>query len=396
MTENRTRRQAFARSALTFVQVIGIVNLFADLTYEGARSVSGPFLGSLGASAAIVGTVAGLGELAGYSLRSVFGVLADKTRQYWLVTLVGYGINMLAVPALALAGNWPVAAALIVGERTGRAIRRPAMETMISYTGRNLGSGWAFGLNEAMDQTGATIGPLVVALVLFLKGGYRHSFAVLLIPALLSLGTLLVSRIIYPRPRQFESEGPEAHQASRFPHTYWLYVIAGALIAAGFTDFALIAFHFQRAHLAPVAVIPVLYAGAMAAGAVSALGFGRLLDRIGTRAALVAFFLSALFAPLTFYGGLVVAAIGMVLWGLGLGAQDSLLKAMLATIVPSERRSTAFGLFDTCFGIAWFAGSAAMGFLYDRALLGVVVCSVVLQLAALPFFQLAEHSRHAP
>jgi hypothetical protein len=193
-------------SAFRFVLIIGIVNLFADMTYEGARGITGAFLGSLGATATIVGFVAGFGELIGYSLRSVSGYFADKTQKYWIVTFVGYLVNMLAVPALALAGNWPLAAALIVAERAGRAIRRPAVETMLSYAGKSIGTGWVFGLNEAMDQAGATLGPIIVALVLFLKGGYRHAFALLLIPALLCLGTLIIARLFYPSPRELEKK----------------------------------------------------------------------------------------------------------------------------------------------------------------------------------------------
>jgi len=173
------------KSALGFVLIIGIVNFFADLTYEGARGIVGPFLGSLGASAAIVGFVGGFGELIGYALRSVSGYFADKTRKYWFFAFTGYAINMLAVPALALAGQWPLAAALVFAERAGRGIRKPTVEAMLSHAGRSIGAGWAFGLNEALDQLGATIGPLFVALILFLKGGYRTGFGMLLIPAII-------------------------------------------------------------------------------------------------------------------------------------------------------------------------------------------------------------------
>src|SRR3974377_28003 len=176
-----------AKLAFRFVLLIGIVNFFADMTYEGGRGIIGPFLGSLGASAAIVGFVAGFGEMVGYGLRSLSGYFADKSHRYWTVAIFGYAINMLAVPALALSGNWPFAASLIVAERTGRAIRRPAMESMISHAGKVLGQGWVFGLNEALDQAGATLGPLITAVVLYRHGGYRHAFAVLLVSALLCL-----------------------------------------------------------------------------------------------------------------------------------------------------------------------------------------------------------------
>ncbi len=312
----------------------------------------GPFLGTLGASATIVGVVAGLGELLGYSLRSASGYLADKTHRYWIVTFVGYSVNMLAGPALALAGNWPMAAALMIAERTGRAIRRPAVETMLSYIGPKLGSGWVFGLNEALDQAGATLGPLLVALVLFLKGGYRNGFAILLISALLCLGTLVVARLRFPHPQELEHKTAQPRRSRGFSHVYWLYVAAGALIAAGFADFSLMAFHFQKVGSVPPTLIPILYAVAMATGAIGSLVFGRLLDRIGFSVVLLAFFLSAFFAPLVFLGQFIFALLGMVLWGIGMGAQDSLLKAVLSGVVAADTRATAFGVFDTGFGIA--------------------------------------------
>jgi predicted MFS family arabinose efflux permease len=390
---SRNKQTKLAKLAFRFVLTIGIVNLFADFTYEGARSITGPFLGSLGASATVIGIVVGFGELLGYSLRSISGFFADRTHKYWTIAFVGYFINMLAVPALALAGNWPFAAALIIAERTGRAIRKPSVEAMISYAGKEIGHGWVFGLNEAMDQGGATVGPLIVALVLYLKGGYRYGFAVLLLSALLCLGTLVVARILFPKPHEMEGNSPKPLTTKGFPKAYWLYLAGGAFIAAGFADFSLIAFHFQKAATVSQNVIPVFYSVAMGVGALSALLFGRLLDRIGFPILIFAFFLSALFAPFVFLGGAGVALIGMMLWGLGMGAQDSLLKAVLTSVVSAAKRSTAFGVFDTGFGIAWFLGSATLGFLYDRSIVSLIVASVGLQLLALPIFLWANTSK---
>jgi len=386
-------KQNIAKLAFRFVLVIGIVNFFADMTYEGARGIVGPFLGSLGASATVVGFVAGFGEMVGYGLRSVSGYFADKTHRYWAIAFVGYAINMLAVPALALAGNWPLAAALIVSERTGRAIRRPSVESMLSHAGQSIGHGWVFGLNEALDQTGATLGPLITALVLHRHGGYHHAFAVLLISALLCLTVLLVARFLYPRPQELE-EGPrQPSTGSGFPRAYWIYMAGAALIAAGFADFSLIAFHFQKTATVPLGLVPVFYAAAMATGALTAPVFGKLLDKLGLAIPLVAFGVAAFFAPLVFLYGTKLELLGMILWGVGLGAQDSCLKAMLSAVIHPENRSTAFGLFDTGFGIAWFAGSAIMGLLYDKSILALVVFSVVVQLLALPVFALAKKPR---
>lgn len=378
--------------ALRFVIAIGIVSLFADMTYEGARGIAGQFLLTLGASATAVGFIAGFGELAGYGLRSVFGYFADKTHKYWAFIIVGYAVNLLAVPALALANNWPLAAALMIAERTGRAIRRPSIHAMLATAGTQIGSGWAFGLHEALDQTGATIGPLITALILYLHGGYHEAFAALLITALLSLAALAAARIAYPSPHELEARTPVVLKTKGFSKAYWLYAMAAMCIAAGFADFSLVAFHFQKTNVVAQSLIPVLYSVAMVTGAISAIVFGKLLDKIGLPIVLLAFLLGALFAPCVFLGGFSLALVGMILWGLGLGAQDSLLKAVLAPVIPRDKRSTAFGVFDTVFGIAWFAGSAGMGLLYDRSILAVVIFSVVLQLAALPFFVFAKKS----
>ena len=388
--QSQTMTSNVAKLALRFVLIIGIVNFFADMTYEGARSIVGPFLGSLGASATIVGFVAGFGEMVGYGLRSVSGYFADKTHKYWAVTFVGYAVNMLAVPALALAGNWPLAAALVVAERTGRAIRKPAVEGMLSHAGKSIGHGWVFGLNEALDQTGATLGPLIVAWVLYRREGYHRGFAVLLISALLCLATLFVAWLLYRRPEEMEEESAKVSPSKSFSKAYWLYFVAGALIAAGFTDFSLIAFHFQKAGTVSQDVVPVFYAVAMATGAITAPILGKLLDKLGLPVLLVAFGIPAFFAPLIFLRGSGLELAGMILWGMGMGAQDSCLKAVLAAVVPSQKRSTAFGVFDTGFGTAWFAGSAIMGLLYDRSIAALVVFSVVLQLAALPFLMLGK------
>src|SRR5438105_12009336 len=181
-----------AGSAFNFVLIMGIVNLFSDVVYEGGSSINGPYLGALGAGAAAIGVISGVGEFLGYSLRIVAGYVSDKTGKYWLVTFIGYAINLLAVPALALAGNWPLAAGLVIAERVGRAIRKPSVEAMLSYTTGSLGKGWVYALNNALDQTGATIGPLFIAGVLMLKGNYQTGYALLLIPTLLAFATLAV------------------------------------------------------------------------------------------------------------------------------------------------------------------------------------------------------------
>ncbi len=373
------------QTAIRFVILLGVVSLFSDMTYEGARSIAGPFLAVLGASGFVVGVVAGFGELIGYGLRLVSGYFSDRTQKYWTITLVGYAVNLIAVPLLALAGSWELAALLMILERTGKAIRTPARDAMLSYATHQTGRGWGFGLHEAMDQIGAVLGPLIVAAVLALRGTYQTGFAILLIPALLALSVLFVARVLYPNPRELEISTPTLKNQG-FPRAYWIYLIGVACVAAGYVDFPLIAFHFQKASIAPDAWIPILYAVAMGMDAIAALVFGRLFDRIGITTLVIVSLLSALFAPLVFLGGFEFALLGMALWGIGLGAQESILRAAVAGMVAPERRGSAYGIFNTGFGVVWFLGSALMGYLYDVSMPALIAFSILTQLAAIPFF----------
>jgi MFS family permease len=367
------------------VVLLGVVSLLADTTYEGARSVTGPFLAILGASGAAVGFVAGFGELIGYILRLVSGILSDRTKKYWAVTVVGYGINLLAVPLLALAGRWEVAAALMIAERAGKALRTPARDAMLSHATSAMGRGWGFGLHEAMDQAGAVAGPLIVALVLNAHGGYRVAFAVLLIPALLALAVLAAARFLYPRPQDLEVRPPQI-ETKGLPRAFWLYLGAAALVAAGYADFPLIAFHFQRNAVVPPAWVPVLYAIAMGVDALAALVFGRIFDRLGLKVLALVSLLSAAFAPLVFLGGLAAACAGMALWGIGMGAQESVMRAAVAGMAPHNRRGTAYGIFNAGYGLVWFLGSALMGVFYDVSLPALIAFSVAAQVGSAPLF----------
>lgn len=372
------------RRAVRFIVLIGTVSLFSDMTYEGARAVTGPFLGSLGASALLVGFVAGFGELTGYALRLVSGWLADRNGRYWGGTILGYAINLFSVPALALAPDLWVAAALMIAERCGRAIRSPLRDAMLSHAATRTGQGWGFGLHEAMDQTGATIGPLLVAFLLWHSAGYRWSFAFLLLPAIAAMALVLAAARQYPNPRSLAPPNRTAPSPTGFHATFWLYCAAGALIGAGYADFALIAYHFGKTESVAPAWIAVFYSIAMLTAGGSALLLGWMLDRFGIVVVVFAGVIAAAAVPLTFLGGFSTALIGVALWGVGMGAQDSALKAAVGWLVPPERRATGFGTFDTVRGVSWFLGSLMLGYLYDRNLLAMVLFSLLLQIAALP------------
>jgi len=373
------------KAALKFVVLIGVVSFFADFTYEGARSVTGPFMAVLGANGTIVGIVAGLGELFGYGLRLVSGKLSEKTQKFWPITLFGYLIQMAAVPLLALAGNWQVAALFIIVERIGKAIRNPPRDVMLSHAAKEMGYGWGFGVHEALDQFGALFGPLVVAAVLAHQGNYRTAFAVLIIPAVITYSMLIVARLMYPRPEDLEAEVPDVHTKG-LPRIFWIYLSGAALVAAGFADFQLIAYHFEKADAVKEIWIPIMYSIAMAVSGTGSLLFGRMFDRLGIGILIPLTLVSAVFAPLVFLGGFWPVIVGSALWGLGMGVHESIIPAAVATMVPRQRRPSAYGLFTAGYGVAWFAGSAVMGVLYDFSITAVVIFCVALQLAAVPIF----------
>ena len=373
-----------AKAGLYFVLLFGAVNLFADFSYEGARSVSGPFLALLGASGFVAGAVGGFGEFAGYALRLVSGRWADRSHRYWLITGLGYLLQMTVIPLLALAASWQAAAALILLERMGKAVRNPPRDVMLSEAGRHMGVGWAFGINEALDQIGAFLGPLAVAAIYALHTDYRLAFAWLAAPGAVVLLLVLSARLRFPQAGRIAPEAEAGSGDGAYPRIFWWYAAGAALVGFGFADYALIAFHFAKSHALGATAIPVVYAFAMLTGGAGALLFGRLFDRFGLRVLAPAILACVLFAPLAFLGTGAVAMAGVLLWGLGLGVQESVMSAAVAAMIPASRRAGAYGVFTAIFGVAWFLGSALEGALYDISIPALVIVSVIAQLLAIP------------
>jgi predicted MFS family arabinose efflux permease len=382
------QRISGASPALKFVLMVGVMSFFADFTYEGSRSIIGPYLGTLGAGALTISVVSGFGEFLGYGLRLFSGRGADRTGRYWPITIGGYVVQMAAVPLLALAGSWQVAALLIIAERVGKATRNPPRDAMLSHAAKGMGYGWGFGVHEALDQFGAMFGPLLVALVLAVsQHDYKLAFAALAVPAAITLSLVLVARRFFPRPQDLAA-GPAEVTTAGLPRVFWVYLAGAALAAAGFADFPLIAFHFQQAATTAAPLIPVFYAVAMAVSGTGSLIFGRLFDRAGIGVLIPLTVAAAAYAPLVFLGGTWAGLAGMALWGLGMGVQESIIPAAVAPMVAPDRRASAYGLFTGAYGTAWVLGSVVIGLLFDTSLGAVTAFAVAAQLAAVPFLAL--------
>jgi MFS family permease len=401
------------RRAVYVVLLFGLVSLFGDLIYEGARSVNGPYLQVLGADALLVGLVAGLGEFMGYGLRLLTGYFSDRTGSYWLFIIAGYGL-IITVPMMSLTGVWQLAALLIVMERMGKAVRSPARDTELSFAAGSIGTGKGFGVSEFLDQIGAIAGPLMLATFFLATGaqgaaGYRTGYALFWVPyaALVAvvLAAYLASRRMARGPER--REGGEAREAAgaagreeRLSRPFWLYTLFTFATAAGFASFILVGYHLKAAGLATDAQIPLLYAMAMGVDAVAALAAGWLYDRAkgGGRegSGLVVLVgipvLTAALSPLLFSYSMAFVAAGVALWGVVMGMHETVMKAGIADMTALRKRGTGYGIFNSAYGLATLIGSVAIGALYDYSIPAVVALLVSIQAVALALFLVLRRS----
>ena len=392
--------------AMVFIVLFGVVSLFSDMTHEGASSIRGAYLSLLGASAATIGFISGLGELIGYSMRYVFGKLTDKSKKYWPMTIAGYVLDIIAVPLLALVGEhgWVAACGLLVVQRMGKAIKKPAKDTIMSFAASQEGVGKSFGIQEVLDQIGAFLGPVLLYLVmLFQTDGstfeiYSKCFAVLAIPGAVTLVLLIITRCKFPNPEHFEPE-PKEYIPFKMKKEFILYIAGISLFAFGFIDYSIIIMHVSRTYtglasglsetssLVTTGSLPLLYAGAMLVDAVAALVFGLLYDKNGVKALVWSTVISAPFAIFVFaFDSVPMLLLGIALWGVGMGAQESILKAAVTSMVPKASRATGYGIFECSFGVFWFLGSWLLGILYDASIPAMIAVSVITQLAAIPLY----------
>lgn len=392
MTDKKLKKQAF-----TFLLLMGIVSLLADITYESARSLIGPYLLFLGASASAVGFVSGLGEFIGYTVRLLFGFVVDKTKKYWLFTILGYSINLIAIPLLAVVppNGWIWAAILIVCERLGKAVRAPAKTTLVSFAAKRVGTGKGFGFVEVLDQIGAMLGPLLLFFIMQWKESagtyaqYQWAFASLAIPAILTLIVLTISKALFPKAEEFELtdsevDAPTQKLELKKIKPILLYIIAIGLLAVGMADFPLMAFHIETNKVIDIKYITLLYMMVMGVDGLAAFIFGNLYDKKGAITLWIAAIIGLSFAPLVFLTtNITNIVIGLILWGVLLGAMESIALAYIADNVEVNYRGRILGIYYTFYGITWFIGSWLMGILYNINPKYVAIFSVVILLSAI-------------
>jgi MFS family permease len=393
-------------AALKLIILFGLVSLFGDTVYEGARSVNGPYLKTLGVNATTVGLIVGIGEFLSYFIRFVSGYLADKTKAYWLLTFLGYFL-IISVPLLSLTSSWQIVALLIVSERIGKAIRSPARDVILSQATKQVGTGFGFGLHEAMDQIGAIAGPLVFALLFFVlkqnQGtitSYQLGYKFLWVPFVFMITVLFFSYLREPHPEKFEISINKANQPEKLSKVFWLYLIFTFITTAGFVNFVLLAYHFKAKNILTDAQIPLFYAAAMAVDGVVALIIGRSYDKLKSKSkndlqglfTLIVIPVFSLFIPLlAFLQSQMSAILAVLIWGVVMGTHETIMRSSIADITPLKKRGTGYGIFNTSYGLAMFLGSFVMGLLYDYSIILLIGVAVAIELIAiLAFFVLRK------
>ena len=386
---------------MKLILLFGVISLLGDVIYEGARSVNGPYLEILGANAAIIGFVVGAGEFLGYGIRLASGYFSDKTKSYWFFTIMGYGL-LFTVPLMALAGVWQLVALFIISERIGKALRSPSRDTILSHATKQVGTGLGFAIAEVLDQIGAIIGPLIFSIFFFLVGAsgkaisdYQTGYGFLWVPFILLMIVIIFTYFLFKNPQELEIAVVIKKEDENFSKIFWLYTLFSFITTFGFVNFALIGYHVKVHSILSDAYIPLLYVIAMCIDAVMALVIGKTYDTMknkrkndnaGLFVLLVIPILSMFIPLLAFSMNYKFIIISMILWGMVMGAHETVMKSAIADITPLKKRGTGYGIFSTSYGLAIFGGSVMVGLLYDVSIPTLIVIVIAIEIIAILFF----------
>lgn len=349
------------KNAFSLIFLFGLISLFGDIIYEGVRSITAPFLSSLGATAIIIGFFSGLGEFLTHSLRFFSGYISDRKKIYWLFIILGYGL-ICSLPFLAWIGSWKIAVSLLLLERIGKAIRTPARDTLISFAGKNLGVGKSFGIHELFDQIGAILGPLIFLFVLSRFKSYSLGFKLMWFPYFLLIIILIAARKQY----NIKIEKEIKRRSDFITLEFLLYLIFVFLSLAGLVNFQLISYHLKIKEIVDVSKIPVFYLLAMGIDGIVAFFIGNLYDRIKFKTLILVPVITILISFFSFSKSVIFSIIGVLLLGMVIGFHETVLRAAVADIASAGKRGFAYGIFSSIYGFSIFVSGWIIGFLYEK------------------------------
>ncbi|HNY18563.1 MAG TPA: MFS transporter [Flexilinea sp.] len=389
MEKNTTVNKKNSRftPVVTVIIIFGIISLLGDMVYEAARSANSQYFNLLNVNAAQVGLVFGIGEFLGYMLRLFSGIISDKSGKYWLFIFIGYGM-LIVIPLMGLTKNWNILIVLILMERIGKSLRSPAKDTIVSGVAENqVGIGFAFGLQEALDQIGAFLGPLIFTLVFYLAGKdgisvYQLGYKVLVIPFILLMFFVTFAYRKIEREHLVPSLDAKEFQNEKLGPTFWAYTAFTFFCTLGFVNFSTVGFHLKANNLMSDGDITLLYAIAMIVDALTALIVGRAYDsqkkktarKTGGLLVLVLIpFITVLLPFLTLSYSTTLIITGMVIFGIVMGTHETIMRSAIADIAPFHKRGTSYGVFNTGYGLALLGGSSLMGWFYNLDKIGLII-----------------------
>lgn len=372
-------------SPIRFIILLGVISLFSDMTYEGARSIAGPYLAYLGANPILISAVCGVGEFLAYGLRVISGYIGDRTKKHHVLMAIGYIFNIISIPVIGFVNSWQSVASLLFLERTGKAIRTSSRDLVLSRASKSVGGGFTFGLHHALDQLGAITGPVMISIIFSLTQNYSPCFKILFFPAVIAVIIFFMVLSRYPELKveteiiEIKSEKIKYALNKRF----WIYISFVFFIAMGYLNFPLIAYHVKNKNLINEGFIPLYYALGMGAGALSGIFTGRLFDKIGIKILFYSISIPVFFSVFILCGTGYMFALGIILWGVGLGVQESIMKGVITDIVSASNRGIAFGIYNFTYGISLMLSGIIMGYLYFHFKFALVSFSMIVELIAI-------------
>jgi MFS family permease len=352
------------------IWVLGFVSLLMDISSEMVHSLLPLFMvGTLGASALVVGLIEGLAEATALIVKVFSGVLSDWWGKRKWLAVFGYALGALTKPLFALAPGIGTVLTARLLDRVGKGVRGAPRDALVADIAPPDMRGAAFGLRQSLDTVGAFVGPLLaVGLMLLWANDFRAVFWVAVVPGLLAVGLLVLGVREPDRPvGQRRSNPIRRENLRRLGSAYWWVVGLGAVFTLARFSEAFLVLRAEQSGV-PLALVPLVMVAMNLVYAASAYPFGRLSDRMNHRT-LLALGLAVLIAA-----DLVLAAnahwttllAGVALWGLHMGMTQGLLATMVADTAPADLRGTAFGFFNLVSGAALLLSSAIAGLLWDR------------------------------
>ena len=406
ISKKKIKKDNNVNFAVRAIIIFGIISLLGDMVYESARGANSQYFELIGISAAKVGLVFGIGEFLGYFLRLISGVISDKSKKPWAFMFIGYGM-LFFVPLMGLTQNWNVLFVLILMERIGKAIRNPSKDTVLSAISENqVGVGFAFGLQEALDQVGAFLGPLIFTAVFYFTGKntlaeYSLGYKFLFIPFVLLMLFLYYSYRVISKGNLLGEEYGREFKSEKLKPIFWMYMAFTFFATLGFLNFSTLGYHMKSQNILTDGKITLIYSVAMIVDALTALIVGRLYDKLKEKSgkkdggilvlgAIPVVTLLLPFFGLTMSKSLII--VSMIIFGIIMGTHETIMRSAIADITPFDKRGTGYGVFNTGYGLALFLGATITGYLYDKnlnstILIMTVVCEII---AAIIFIKMKK------